>query len=135
MSLQHIRAALEQRLASMTPALPTAFENISFKPTVGEPYQRAYLLMADTENPTLDERLRVERGIFQVSLFYPTKTGPNESAARADLLRSHFAAGLVLSSGGYRIRVEGTPSVAPAMVDDDRFMVSVSIRFVCFIKD
>ena len=52
MSVVAIRAALEARLNAMTPTLDTAWENTTFVPKEGTPYQRVYLLPAIPENPT-----------------------------------------------------------------------------------
>lgn len=46
MSIQLIRKALEKRLGALAPALSTAYENSSFTPVNGTPYQRVNLLPA-----------------------------------------------------------------------------------------
>lgn len=129
--VEHIRAALESHLAGMTPELDTAWENVSYTPTDGVPYQRVALLLADAENPTLGQERVIDRGIFQVSLVYPQGTGPAAAQARVTALRERFPAGLVLTSGGYSIRIERTPSGVPALQDEGRYTLPVSIRFIC----
>lgn len=129
--VEHIRAALESHLSGMTPAIQTAWENATFTPTDGVPYQRVALLLAAPENPTIDQSTVIDRGTFQVSLSYPQGIGPATAQARVSALRDRFPAGLVLASGGHRIRIERTPSGAPALQGDGRYMVPVSIRFIC----
>lgn len=129
--LEHIRAALEMHLAGMTPAIQTAWENVQFEPTEGTPYQRVNLLPLDPVNPDHQQQTIIDRGIFQVLLSYPQGYGPVDAQARASAIRSRFAAGTVLTSGGYSVRVEATPSIAPSFTDDGRYIVPVSIRFIC----
>ena len=53
MSTVLIRASLETALATMLPAIQTAYENVPFTGTVGVPYQQVALLMAAPLNPTM----------------------------------------------------------------------------------
>jgi hypothetical protein len=125
MSLVNIRAALENALAAISddPVFPTAYENARFKPEVGTPFQSAYLLPADPSNPTMGDNHYREQGIFQVSLYYPTKAGSGAAAARAEVIKAAFYRGASFTSGGVTVRIEATPSVAPGFVDDDGWWV------------
>ncbi len=134
MSIAKIRAALETRLGTLTPALGTAYENAAFTPVAGTPYQRCYVLPARTVSVGQDLRTRQLTGIFQVSLFYPVNGGPSLVQARADLLCNHFAAGTRLLFSGVRVNVDEPPSIATGFVDGDRFVVPVSIRYIAFIS-
>jgi len=140
--LEHIRAALEMHLAGMTPAIQTAWENVQFEPTEGTPYQRVNLLPLDPVNPDHQQQTIIDRGIFQVLLSYPQGYGPVDAQARASAIRSRFAAGTVLTSGGYSVRVEATPTISQGFIDQGRlvdpnasgsgrYIVPVSIRFIC----
>ncbi len=126
---ENIRKALELRLAAMSPALATAWENVSYVPVQGTPYQRVTLLPAAPDNSVLGCAYRREVGILQVSLFYPINTGSIAAQARAEAVRSHFPRGLTLSNGGTNVLVTHTPSKAVAMQEGDRYVVPVSIRY------
>lgn len=128
MSVASIRAALEVRLSAM-PTLRTAYENVAFTPTPGEPYQRATMLPATTQNPAFGSTLKHESGIFQVSLFYPVNAGSGAAYARADAIRAHFPRGLTLTYSGSTVTIQRTPSIGPAGVDGDRYIVPVSIPY------
>jgi len=128
MSLLTIRNVLETRLNAMSPALATAWENTKFIPTEGIPYQRAYLLPAEPENPEMGAMVR-EQGIFQVTLCYPLSNGPAAAAARAELIRATFPRKLSLVSGGVTVTVERTPEVGPAMYEPDRYTLPIRIRW------
>lgn len=129
MSIAKVRAALETRLGTLTPALPTAFENAAFTPVAGTPYQRVFLLPATPDNEVLGCDYYREIGILQVSLYYPVNGGPGTAQARAQLLRTHFKRGTTMTSGGVTTTVSATPAIAPAFVDGDRYVIPVSIRY------
>lgn len=124
-----IQQALEAHLTAMTPALATAYENVAFTPTVNVPYQRADTLPAAPDNSTQGSSHYRELGIFQVSLYYPIGTASGNAKARAELIRAHFKRGTTLVKSGVRTIITHTPKVHPALVDGDRYVVPVSIRY------
>jgi len=128
MSAVAIRAALETALAAMSPALATAWENLPYVPVVGTPYQRVNLLLADPDNPEMG-RFTQERGFLQVQLVYPLGTGPGAAAERAELIRDTFYRGLALTASGVTTTIEKTPEIAPARIEEDRYVVTCRIRF------
>lgn len=128
MSLVSIRAALEAALAAMTPALATAWENAPYTPVVNTPYQRVYLLAADPLNPEMGTHT-IERGYLQISLAYPLNTGPATAGARAELIRDTFYRGRSFTAGGVTVIVEKTPEVSPAIIEADRYVLPVKVRF------
>lgn len=126
---QAIQQALEAHLAAMTPALATAYENVAFTPTLNVPYQKANLLPASPDNSTQGSSHYREIGIFQVSLYYPAGTASGNAKARAELVRTHFKRGTTLVKSGVKTIITHTPSIHPALVDGDRYVVPVSIRY------
>lgn len=129
MSIAKVRAALETRLGTLTPALSTAYENAAFTPVAGTPYQRVFLLPATPDNEVLGCDYYREIGIFQVSLYYPVNGGPGTAQARAQLLRTHFKRSTTMTSGGVTTTVSATPAIATAFVDGDRYVIPVSIPY------
>ncbi len=128
MSLVLIRSALEVALAAMSPAMATAWENTPYTPVAGTPYQRVYLLAADPLNIEIG-RHTTERGIFQVNLAYPLDTGPSAAATRAELIRDTFYRGRSFTASGVTVIVEKTPEIAPAIIEPDRYVLPVKVRF------
>lgn len=128
MSIVSIRAALETRLNALSPSLATAWEGIPFTPVTGTPYQQVNLL-TDTENPTLGDGMYRATGFMQVLLCYPPGTGPKAASTRAELIRDWFSRGLGLSSGGINVRIDRTPTIAPAIIDADRYRLPVTVYF------
>lgn len=132
MSSQLIQAALETRLATLTPALATAYENTVFTPVTGVPYQRINMLVNRPVDHALTMDVTEERGIFQVSLFYPQGTGRGAAQARAELIKALFKPPLALINGAVKVELVKTVHVGGGMPDGDRWMVPVSIYWQSF---
>lgn len=128
MSVVAIRAALEVALAAMSPALDTAWENVPYNPVIGTPYQRVFLLKAAPDNPEMGTFTR-DQGFLQISLAYPLDTGPNAAEARAELIRDTFYRGATFTASGVSVTVLNTPEIAPAIIEPDRYVVPVRVRF------
>jgi hypothetical protein len=129
MSIVSIRAALETLLATITPALATAYENAPYTPVAGTPYQAVYLLTAPPDNPTVGDNFYREKGIFQVTLNYPLQTGSAAAAARAELIRAAFKRGTTLTSGSDTVKIDTTPEISQGRVDGDRWALPVRITW------
>lgn len=128
MSYPDVTAALEVHLASMTPALETAWENVKTSATT-EPFQWVNFLPAEPENPTLGSDFYRERGIMQVTLSYPQLGGAGDVRARAEAIREWFPRGASFASGSVTVHIDRTPSIGTARPVDGRFLLPVSIRY------
>jgi len=128
MSIVSVRAALQTKLNGMA-ALATAWENVPYTPVAGTPYQAAYVLAAEPDNPTLGDGFYREQGIFQVSLFYPLQAGTATAEARAQLIRTTFKRGTSMTSGSVTVIVDKTPEIGQGRVDGDRWHIPVKIRW------
>jgi hypothetical protein len=134
MSAVLIRSALEVALAAMSPALATAYENAPFTPVVGTPYQQIALLLAQPANDEIGRAgLHREEGFLQVDLKYPLSTGPAAAATRAELIRSTFYRGASFTASGVTVNIERTPTIMPARVEEDRYVLTVRIFFYSHI--
>lgn len=134
MSLLAIGIALDKRLATMSPALATANENVNYVPVVNTAYQQSNLLPATPDNPTIGGNHYLELGIYQVTLKYPKNTGRGAAIARAEAVKNHFPRGLSLTEAGVTLTITRTPAVAPAFMQDDRYCVPVSIQYHAHIN-
>lgn len=124
-----IRAALEVRLNSLSPAISTAWENTKFEPVNGTPYQRVNLLYANPDNLVLGCDRRTETGIMQITLCYPLNLGATQIEDRANALISHFARGTVMTNSGQSVQVTRTPSKRVLGNDGAVFKMAVSIYY------
>lgn len=129
MSTAIVRKAMEKRLALITPALATAYENVTFAPVAGTPYQRINLLPNTPDNRVMGSAVYFERGIFQITLCYPQGTGPGAAEARAQVVRAHFKRGTSMTESGVIVLITDTPRVSPAFMDGDRYCIPISVPF------
>lgn len=129
MSIFKVRAALESAIAALTPKVATAWENSSFVPQSGVPYQRINLLPAQPENPTFGDGFYRELGIMQITLSYPSQGGPCATASRAEVIRAAFPRGATFTKDDVTVEVMRTPEIGAALYDADRYEVPVRIRY------
>jgi len=135
MSTVLIRSALEARLNSMTPAIATAFENVSFTPPSSTvPYQEAHVLFARPDNRETGTSHQ-ELGYLQVKLLYPMGQGSGAAMARAELLRTTFVRASTVTSGGVVVNIIETPEITTVGNENGRYCVIVKIRFRSFIPN
>jgi hypothetical protein len=108
MSSVYARVALETAVAAMTPTLHHSVRERRIHPVVGTPYQRVNILFAEPDNTEISASYQ-ERGILQVTLFYPAKAGTARQP-RAELIRSTFYRGRSLTAvDGVTVTIDRTP--------------------------
>lgn len=132
MSIASIQSALEKRLLTLTPQLPTAWENVTFTPP-SSMWQRVNHLINVPRDLALERTLRMDRGIFQVTVHAPINTGRLAAMQRAELIRDHFAPVLMLTEGAVRVDIVDTPRIASPMADEPWWAVPVSVYWSAFI--
>lgn len=132
MSIAAIQSALEKRLLALAPQLPTAWENVTFTPP-SSMWQRVNHLINVPRDLALERTLRMDRGIFQVTVHAPINTGRLAAMQRAELIRDHFAPVLMLTEGAVRVDIVDTPRIASPMADEPWWAVPVSIYWSAFV--
>ena len=130
MSLQILRKLLEQQLATITPAMPTQYENGNFTPKAGVAYQQVFLMLGNPSNPEQNGTFFQERGYLQVNLRFPMNAGPGAVDEWTQKIRDAFPFGLSLSANGISVTVVQTPTRSPGQNDGDRYQVPVKIFFI-----
>lgn len=128
----NIRKAFEKRLAAMPNGLGvsnTAFENTSFKPVLGKPYQLSRLIVLPVENPTFGDGYNREVGFYQIVLSYPSNKGVGDITDMADKVKSYFKRGTTLNEGSDRIIVDRTPEVSSVYINDTRAEITIRVRY------
>ena len=113
----------------MSPALSTQYENVAFTPVAGTPYQKAFLLPAQPENPTMGDAYYREVGVFQVTLCYPINSNAVAVQTRAEAIATHYKRATSMTESGQTVLVLRTPTISPAFITDDRYNVAVSIFY------
>lgn len=132
MSNDAIQAALATRLRTLSPALPFAWPNSAYTPTIGTAFARVGFLPAQTANPTMGAgALDVKRynGVMQVSLCYPINTGEGDPRRKADAVIALFPRGSTFSYGGVDVHIDYTPSASPGFSQDAWYVLPVSVYY------
>lgn len=132
MTYKTIQAALEKKLATITPALATAYENLPFTPTVGTPYQRVNLMPNQTLDLAITADVRQYYGLFQVTLFYPAASGRGAAQTRADAIDAAFKPVQRLTEGSTKVELIESVQVTGGYQDGDRWVVPITIRWRAF---
>ena len=125
MSIFLITKALEKHLDGMTPAVPTAKQNVQFDPPETL-YQVLQIIPKNPEDPTLGKGYYRERVQLQVLIVGQTNTGVGEVLQRAELVRNRFQKGTFLLEGSIRIHVFETPAIK-GVIGSDRVVCPVLI--------
>lgn len=133
MLYQDIRAAFETTLYNLDTTFPTAWENTEFTPDENTAYQRVQLVMRVPTDPTTSSDYRRENGEFQVFVSYPSNTGVNAAYTKAAAISGIFKRGTTLVQGDTKVQILESPHVGTAMQFADRYVVPVSISFICNI--
>jgi hypothetical protein len=128
MSEPLIRAALEARLAAMSPAIVIAYENVNYVPVVNTPYARINLMRAQPANPEAG-KFQQAQGIFQVTLEYPQNVGPGVVEARAKAIADWFPRALSLSASGIVVTIMRAAYIMAGFADGDRWAVPVRVFY------
>lgn len=130
MSLAAVRAALETKLATITPALATVFGNSPYTGSQGTPYQRVFMIPAEPLNDEISSSF-AERGVMQVNLAYPSLAGDGAAEARAILIQAAFKRKLSLPAiSGVITSIWRTPHIGAGFTNDEgRWVVPVRIRY------
>jgi hypothetical protein len=129
MAIIEIKRAAERKLNALTPAVSTAWEGVSFNAPNGL-YQRVQFTIQSPDDPVLGTGFHRERVTMQVFVVGAANKGTSEVINRAELIRNHFAKGLVLQEGNVRIHVLTTPQIAGNTVVSERIICPVLIQLV-----
>ena len=127
-----VKIAFETKINSITPTIQTAYENVTFTPTAGVPYQELYLIPATNDNIFIDGEGFVSYGIFQVNLKYPTGKGTKDILDRVKLYLDNFKSGDNLVQGGITTNILNTPKVVNLGTSGDRIIYAISINYQAF---
>lgn len=131
MSKRQIRTAFESRLNAwannQSPAIPIAWENISFTPA--KPYLRAFLVPASTDSIDLEGKHRMYTGIFQVNIVGEPGKGPPQVDKIAEDLDKEFPLNMRMAVTDGVVLVYSPMNQGPAMQESDSYTLPVWWRY------
>ena len=119
------RQAIEQVILNVAPRIDTQFENATYSPKEGVPYQQLHFLPAKPASLVIDDSITERSGVFQITLRYPAGRGVKNALARAESYAKVFYAGAKFDE----VYIIAPCSVNILGVDGDRYGVAVSIYF------
>lgn len=112
-----------------------AWENVSFIPLNGVPYQKVNFVFSRPDNITMGDAFYRERGYMQICLYYPQKTGPVAAMSRAELIRKTYPRGASFSNNGFTVHIDRTAEILPGVPEDESYIVYVRVPFYADITN
>ena len=125
-----IKQGFEEKINSINPTISTVYEGTTLAPTTGIAYQELYLIPA-TNDDYLDSGY-VSKGIFQITLKYPTGKGTKDILDRIKLYLDNFPASTRMVKDSITVRVINTPKVVNLGSSGDRIIYAISINYEAF---
>lgn len=119
------RQAIEQAILSVAPRIDTQFENATYSPKEGVPYQQLHFIPTRPASLVIDDSITERSGVFQITLRYPAGRGVKDIMARAESYAKVFHAGAKFDEA----YIIAPCSVNILGVDGDRYGAAVSIYF------
>ena len=133
MSLSKIYGAFIAKINTITPQLPTAFENKKYDPVVGVDYQEVYILPSSNNVPYINETSYEMEGLVQITLCYGYDEGRSKAMDRANLYMGLFPVGTVLTIDNLKIRIKGVPQITNLGVDNGRYKIALRVGFLAVL--
>lgn len=135
-----IEDALLARLAALTlsPTVPVAWPNLSFTPTIGQPYLEPTFLPNKTEYGGIGPGAPIRHfGLFSVAVFGAVNVASSANSEIADSVIEHFAPPLTLDAEGLALFIGSfngsnhRPWRSTAFPKDGWLMISVTVPWYC----
>lgn len=106
----------------------TEWDNVSFTPVIGIPYQSVHTIFGKPQNPTYDNLVR-EIGFMQITLKYPKQVGTADIGARSEMIRNTFKRNATFEFDGVKVQVTETPERLNGTPTDKAYMIAIRIPF------
>ena len=123
--------AIQLYANEITPKIDTAYQGIGYTPKNGEPYQEYYILPAMNEAPYINQSDIIYRGIFQITLKYPSGNGIREVLERIDVIEPHFFKGKSIEHSGVKVVFDDSKTINLG-TDGDRIIYAFRVDFRAF---
>ena len=121
-----IKRFAERKLSQITPAVPTAYESVTFDPPATM-YQRTQFVINPPTDPVFEAGFHRENIQFQVFVNAPLNQGTAAAIAQATKIRNAFKKGTTAFEGTTHIHVLRTPQISGTTVINDRIICPVLI--------
>lgn len=120
---------VENRLKTITPLLPIAWENLSFTPpSDGSKYLRCSLVIRKPDDTCIGSSYYRQPAIFNIFVMDKLNIGTGAALDTAEIIQQLFSKKTVLEEGTTRVHILETPHIAGTAITTDRLVVPVSIQ-------
>ena len=134
MSQKKVNLGFINKINSIIPTIDTVLEGTaSYTPTAGKEYQELYYLPAINDSLHIDNSSYFDRGVYQVTLYYPNKQGLSKILDRCDLYVNAFAKGTKFTFQGLTIATTETPTIVNLGNESDRVVYAISINYKAYV--
>lgn len=127
---KNIRIALDTKLSTLPGSNTFAWENIRFKPTLGEMFIRPTLLPARSALLDIDSNQQ-NLGIYQIDVIGPVNVGMAAILDKLDEIYTHFKAVNTLESNGIEVHIKSV-SMLRAIKDEAWLIGSLEVNYNCY---
>lgn len=121
------------RTLPFSPELPldAVDQETPYKPTIGQAYVEATILVNETGTLSIGSGKKQFVGIYQITVVSPRSEGTIPATVLADVVVDHFKKDTILDGDGVRVRVNRHPSQATPTSDGSWVRVPVSVPYHC----
>lgn len=133
MSVLNIKTAIETAIGTLSPSLDTVWENTTYIPITGIPYQQVWFLDFLVHQCEINISSYQVTSYFQIDLMYPLLSGTGAVLLRAEKIKSLFKQGSSFISNGQTVNIMQTPIIGGGKVENDRWKVIVKVYYSSWI--
>ena len=126
MEILDTKRAVERKLNTLLPAIPTAYEGVTFSPPSGI-YQYVQFVIGKPTDPVLGTEFHRENIEAQIFVCDVLGKGTANVLARAELTRELFTKGTFMLENNTRIHVLETPKIQGVLPTKDRLVVPIIV--------
>ena len=131
-----LQSAFNAALYDAFPAMPIAWENVKYTPTVGTTYFRVWMLPTESDLLTIGQSPWILRqGIFQVSVFAPIGIGFGVPKGKAAEIVAAFKSSTSFVYNGLSVTIAKSWISGAVLEDNGWYAIPVSIRYRCYYAD
>lgn len=122
---------VENKLKTITPALPIAFENISFAPPAdGSKYLRCNLVTRKPDDSCIGGEYYKQPAVFNVFVMDKLNIGTGSAIDTAEVVQQLFKKTTTLEEGNVRVQILETPQISGTAITSDRLVIPVIISLM-----